>query len=111
MKKSELVSLVAKETSLSQRECEIVIDAYSAVVLKECIGKGEDIPLFGVGRFKQKVNEARVGFNPSTLQPLDVKASKTVCFKVSSSVKVYTEPVVEKKKVKAKVEAPKKGKK
>jgi nucleoid DNA-binding protein len=41
----------------------------------------------GFGTFTKKQRKARIGRNPITGEPMDIKASRTVGFKASQSLK------------------------
>ena len=88
MTKAELLKKLAKETGETQTVVDNVIAALTELVKSEVRDNGNDITLPGLGTFKQKSNEARVALNPLTGKKIDVSASKTVVFKVSSGVKV-----------------------
>lgn len=92
MKKQELVAAVAKETGLSQTEVNKVVDSISTVIATECVTNGGEVNLPLLGKFKQKVNKAREGFNPITKEKLQIKESHTLAFKPTSSLKVTIEP-------------------
>ena len=92
MKKYELVSEVAKRSGVSQKDVNSVIDAMSEVIVETCVKNGEEVNLPALGKFKQKVNNARKGINPLTQKPMDVKESHTLKFSPTSTAKVYIEP-------------------
>jgi DNA-binding protein HU-beta len=60
--------------------------------------KDGEVQLIGFGTFRVKDRPARMGRNVATGQPIKIKASKTVAFKVGAGLK-------------ANATAPKKGKK
>lgn len=91
MRKSEFVAAVAKEAGMSQRDTEKVINALNPVIVKTCVEDGDEISL-PFGKFKQKINPAKVGNNPLTNKPLDIPESHTLGFKPSKTIKVVIEP-------------------
>lgn len=97
MKKFELVAAVAKTTGVSQEKTNEVIDALVATIVKEVVDGGDDINLPGLGKFKQKVNQARKGRNPLTGADMDVKESHTLKFTPTSAIKRVIEPKPAKK--------------
>lgn len=87
MKKGDFVSAVAKQSGETKKTVEAVLDAMGSIIVEEVRDNGEDILIPGVGTFKQKRNEARMGRNPLTGESLKIKASKTIAFKALPSVK------------------------
>lgn len=102
MKKYEFVAAVAEETGLTQKQVTAVVEAFGKVIVDECVGKGEEVNLPSLGKFKQKVNAAREGMNPLTKTPMHVKESHTLKFTPSAAVKVIILPSKAKTAKKAK---------
>ena len=98
MKKYELVAAVAKKTGITQTDVNKVVDAMSEVIVEACVENGDDVNLPTLGKFRQKVNQARKGINPLTKQPLDVKESHTLKFTPTTTIKKVIEPVYPTKK-------------
>ncbi len=88
MNKSELVEAVQQSLGKdATKRCAedalaAVLDGISAGVKKD--GK---VQLIGFGTFSVKKRAARQGRNPKTGEAMQIKASKTVGFKCSSSLK------------------------
>lgn len=88
MNKAELVESIQKALGkdATKRSAE---DALSAVL--DCIAKGvkkdKKVQLIGFGTFEVKKRAARMGRNPKTGEAMKIKASKTVGFKASSTLK------------------------
>lgn len=91
MRKSEFIAAVAKESGMSQRDTEKIVDAITPVIVKTCVENGEEISL-PFGKFKQKVNTAKTGKNPLTGKDMNVPESHTLAFKPSKTIKVVVEP-------------------
>ena len=100
MKKDEFIAAVAKECNMKQKEVESVIDAMVPVIVETCVEKGDDINIPGLGHFKQKVNQAREGFNPIKKEKIQVPETHTLAFKAVKSVKRVIEPKAKKAKKK-----------
>lgn len=88
MNKSELVEAV--QNSLGKdatKRC--AEDALAAVLDSIASGVKKDgkVQLIGFGTFEVKHRAARMGRNPKTGEAMKIKASKTVGFKCSSSLK------------------------
>jgi DNA-binding protein HU-beta len=88
MNKSELVEVIQKNlgADATKRAAE---DALSAVLagITEGVKKDGKVQLIGFGTFQVKERAARQGRNPKTGEAMQIKASKTVGFKCSSSLK------------------------
>lgn len=87
MKKFELVREVAKQSGHSQEVVSAVLDKMCDVVVKTVVDEGGEVNLPALGKFKQKVNPARKGINPLNKQPIEIKETRTLAFKATSSVK------------------------
>jgi DNA-binding protein HU-beta len=88
MNKAELIDAVQK--ALGKETTKRVAEEAVKVVL-ESIAKGitkdKKVQLIGFGTFEVKDRAARMGRNPKTNEPLEIKASKTITFKSSSTLK------------------------
>ena len=88
MNKSELVEAVQKSLgNEATKRC--AEDALAAVLGSIATGVKKDgkVQLIGFGTFAVKQRAARQGRNPKTGEAMQIKASKTVVFKCSSSLK------------------------
>ena len=88
MNKSELVEAIQNNLGKdATKRC--AEDALSATL--ESIAKGVKkdgkVQLIGFGTFEVKKRAARMGRNPKTGEAMKIKASKTVGFKASSTLK------------------------
>ena len=86
MNKAELVSAIADKTSLSKKDAEAAIKAFTEVVAEE-LKKGEKIQLVGFGTFEVSERAARVGRNPQTGKEMKIAASKAPKFKAGKALK------------------------
>ncbi|MFC5050860.1 HU family DNA-binding protein [Rubritalea spongiae] len=88
MNKAELVEAIQKNLGkdATKRAAE---DALSAVLESIATGVKKDkrVQLIGFGTFEVKKRAARMGRNPKTGESMKIKASKTVGFKASSTLK------------------------
>ena len=75
MNKSELIDIVAEGADISKaaatRAVDSVIDG-----ITETLVKGDQVTLVGFGTFSVKDRAARMGRNPRTGEPIQIKASK-----------------------------------
>lgn len=86
MNKGELVEAVASELGESKASASRVIDAVISCITNG-VKKDEAVSIVGFGTFSKRQRAARTGRNPITGQPMEIKASKTVGFKPSQTLK------------------------
>lgn len=84
--KKEIAESISKSHDLSKVAANDVVNSVFELIAKE-LKKKQKISLAGFGTFQVGSRPARMGRNPKTGEPLKIKASKTVKFKVSSTVK------------------------
>ncbi|MGJ8672948.1 HU family DNA-binding protein [Rubritalea sp.] len=88
MNKAELVEAIQNNLGkdATKRAAE---DALSAVLESIATGvkKDQKVQLIGFGTFEVKTRAARMGRNPKTGESMQIKESKTVGFKASSTLK------------------------
>ncbi|HNW05697.1 MAG TPA: HU family DNA-binding protein [archaeon] len=86
MNKQTLIEEIGKKSDLSKSKIEetlnLTLDAIKAVVKKH-----KKLQLVGFGTFAVKNRAARKGINPQTGKTIQIKASKSVGFKVSKEFK------------------------
>lgn len=91
--KSEMVDMVQKSFSslagkdITKKDAEAALNAVVesiSTVLRE----GKSVSFLQLGTFLIKERPARKGRNPQSGKEIDIPASKTAAFKVSSSLKV-----------------------
>jgi DNA-binding protein HU-beta len=86
MNKAELVEKVAKQTSMTKANVEIVLDSVIDSIYK-AIKKGEDVKLVGFGTFVKTKRKARTGRNPATGKEIQIPATWTPKFKPGTDFK------------------------
>ena len=79
MNKKELVVELSNITEMTQKDTELVINAFINVVSDQ-LKKGEQITLAGFGTFKKVDKAARIGVNPSTGARIDIAAKSVPKF-------------------------------
>ena len=86
MNKGDLIEAVAADLGESKASATRAIDA-----VINCITNGikqdDAVTIIGFGTFSKKNRAARMGRNPMTGEPLQIKASTTVSFKPSKVLK------------------------
>ena len=68
-----------------QRAAEIVDSLFEKI--KESLAQGEDVRIFGFGKFQVKFKWARKGRNPRTGESLIIRSRRTITFKVSQKLR------------------------
>jgi len=86
MKKSDLVSVVAKKTGLSKKDVNAVLDA-AIEAIEEALKKGDKVSFIGFGSFEVVKRAPRVARVPGTNKEVKIPASKSVKFKVGKKLK------------------------
>lgn len=88
MNKSELVARVSESVdggrSAANRAVEAVLEA-----IQEAVARGEKVAISGFGVFERVERAARVGRNPATGEPVQVKASAVPKFRPGAEFKGY----------------------
>lgn len=88
MNKWDFVKKVAANAGVTQDVANKVLNSAVSTIVTEVRDNGEDISLTGLGTFKQKCTDARIGRNPATGEKIDIPESRTIAFKTQPSVKI-----------------------
>ena len=75
MNKSELIEAMANTASLSKKDAEAALNAYTDVIT-EALKKGDKVTLVGFGTYETRKRAARTGKNPQTGEAIKIKAAK-----------------------------------
>ena len=86
MTKSQLVTALAEEFDFSERKARVIIDTILDE-MSEALARGEGIQLRGFGTFSIKHYKPYTGWNPKTLERINVKAKRKPVFKVGKQLK------------------------
>jgi DNA-binding protein HU-beta len=89
MNKMELISRVAKETRLTNRDATEAIEATIANIMN-ALQRGDDVRLVGFGTFKVSRRKASEGRNPRTGEAIRIPSSKNPKFRAG---KIFKEAV------------------
>lgn len=86
MRKPELASAIAEKADLTKDQAN---QALSAIIdeITNALNREESVNLVGFGTFQQRHRGARMGKNPQTGEPIQIKASNTVAFKPGKALK------------------------
>lgn len=86
MTKADLVEEVAKVTSLTRKDSEVIVDTLFESVIK-ALKAGDKLEVRGFGSFRVRQRNARVGRNPKTGEKVEVPAKRVPYFKPSKELK------------------------
>lgn len=86
MNRSTLSSQVAKKANITKTQANQVINI-ALWSIRIALKKGERVQLVGFGSFWVKQRKARMGRNPRTGQPLQIKAKKVPAFTAGAALK------------------------
>jgi DNA-binding protein HU-beta len=86
MTQKEMLERLAKDAKLSRGQAKSAFDSIVTMVSKT-LKKNGTLRIAGLGTFNVQKRGARTGRNPRTGEPVKIKASKTVRFKVSQTLK------------------------
>lgn len=86
VKKSELITCVAKQANISSRQAD---DALSSMLEKviEALSLQQSVQLTGFGTFAVIRHTARIGRDPRTGEPISIPARNKVIFRPSGQLK------------------------
>ena len=84
--KNDLVKNLAEEHQLTQAFARELVDSVFDMITNAA-QKGEEVALFGFGKFKVAERGARKGRNPRTGEAVKIVASKSLKFTPASSLK------------------------
>ena len=80
MNKNDLIEHIAQEYELTKTFARDLVDTVFQTIT-DTVQKGEEVSLFGFGKFKLVERKARKGRNPQTGEAIKIAASKAVKFK------------------------------
>ncbi len=94
MNKADLVEVVARKLGEPKASASRVVEAVIDSII-EGVDEHEKVAISGFGTFRKKLRKARMGINPATKAPIEIKASTTVGFTPSAALKSSVEEMVE----------------
>lgn len=86
MTKADMISVVAKKASLSNKAAKEAVNAVF-LAIEAALKKGEKVVLTGFGTFSVRNRKARPGRNPRTGQTMQISARKTPGFTAGKTLK------------------------
>ena len=81
-----LAAALAEEHDLSKKAAEAILTDMVDRIAKH-LKKGERVRIVGLGILQVRKRAARMGRNPATGEPLQIKASKKVAFRAAKELK------------------------
>ncbi len=78
--KAELVGQMAKDANISKSATNAVLNSFIDSITKELKKKDGKVTVIGFGTFSKVHSKARKDLDPSTGEPIKIKASNTVKF-------------------------------
>jgi DNA-binding protein HU-beta len=79
MNMAELIQLVAVEHGVAKEQVRTILESAFAAITASATG-GEEVSLYGFGRFKLTDRPERQGLNPATGETITIAASKKLAF-------------------------------
>lgn len=86
MNKAELIDKASAAAGVSKKETGEVLTAILGE-MAAALARGERVTLVGFGSFEVKDKAARMGFNPATMEEMEIPASRTIAFKPGKNLK------------------------
>ena len=86
MNKSELVSMIAKDTGSSKANATAAVDSFIERITKS-LKKGDSITFVGFGTFKTAQRKARTARNPQTGAAIKIPKRRVVRFTAGKALK------------------------
>jgi DNA-binding protein HU-beta len=86
MNKNDLIEHIAQEYELTKTFARDLVDNVFQTIT-DSVQKGEEVSLFGFGKFKLVERKARKGRNPQTGEAIKIAASKNVKFEQARAMK------------------------
>ena len=81
-----LAAALAEDHELSKKAAEAILTDMVDKIAKH-LKKGERIRIVGLGILQVRKRAARIGRNPATGEPIQIKASKKVAFRAAKELK------------------------
>ena len=81
-----LAAALAEEHDLSKKAAEAILTDMVGKIAKH-LKKGERVRIVGLGILQVRKRAARMGRNPATGEPIQIKASKKVAFRAAKDLK------------------------
>ena len=84
--KKHFAHALAKQHHLTKKQGREMLEDLICLITKH-LKKGEQVKIAGLGILRVRNRAARVGRNPATGEPIQIKASKKVAFRATKELK------------------------
>jgi len=84
--KADITESIIEKAGFSRRDAAEIVDLVFETI-KEALGRGDKIKIYGFGNFVTRQKKSRVGRNPQTGEPLHIAARRAVTFQCSELLK------------------------
>jgi integration host factor subunit beta len=93
MTRTELIEEVCRDVDITRKDSEMIIEAIFDSVVR-ALRAGDKVEIRGLGSFRTRQRQPRVGRNPKTGERVEVAAKRVPYFKPSKELKelVNTDP-------------------
>ena len=85
MTKADLIEEISRETQMTRKDSEMIIEAILASVVR-ALRRGDKVEIRGFGSFRTRQRQPRIGRNPKTGERVDVAARRVPHFKPSKEL-------------------------
>lgn len=86
MNKNELINSIAKSTGYTKKDTTAVVDTLFDIIL-DTVSEGEDVSIFGFGKFTISNRAEHRGVNPQTGEEIIIAAHKSPKFVAGTNFK------------------------
>ena len=86
MNKAQLIDAMSKETNLTKKDVESVLNSFVNQV-SNALSKKDKVQLVGFGTFETRNRAARIGHNPQTGETIKIAAATVPAFKAGKALK------------------------
>ena len=86
MTKAELIEEVSRDVEMTRKDSEVIIEAIFDGMVR-ALRRGDKVEIRGLGSFRTRQRQARVGRNPKMGARVEVPAKRIPFFKPSKEVK------------------------
>jgi integration host factor subunit beta len=86
MTKADLIEEVSRKVQMTQKDSETVIEAIFDSVVR-ALRRGDKVEIRGLGSFRTRQRQPRMGRNPKTGERVEVPAKRVPHFKPSKELK------------------------
>ena len=88
--KAEMAQRLFEDVGLNKREAKEFVDIFFDVI-RDALGKGENVKLSGFGNFDLRQKNQRPGRNPKTGEEIPISARRVVTFRAGQKLKARVE--------------------